>query len=557
MNLNLPPLPRTHAVTSTTFKAPPLDGSLTLPEIYDWQRDHSPKHPLFVYTRTDNHDRTEICWDEAVKAIHRAAHWVTSHAGPASTPPPVVAIFAASEAISFFCTVVGVMRAGYTVFMVAPSHTPTGLKRLLTEANATHVFVSGEESLQKVAATAAEDAKADGLTIGVHPMPKFDDLFVGTSADFEAFPQRNYDLDAINLIIHSAGTNNFPKIMKYSNRMVLQQMLVPWYGEVDMTGEILGCHPVPTYGGAGMFEVVTAPSCGFVIATYKPAFPATGPSPDNVFDGFLKAKSTYGFVPPIFLEIWLSDPEKVEAMKEMKGMLYAGRPLNVEVGDQLAEEGVNLFTIYGTTEDGVINNIFTKSPGMDWEWFTFSPLYQGALIPDATGASELVSKSIPSHTPAIIDTEVDGVPGYATVDLLLEHPQKPGHYKLVGRKDDQVVLSTGIKINPGPLENILMYDPYVRSVVIFGTGHPHIGVIVDPARGHIDPKDEAKVNKLKDSIWPSVLKMNKVAPPEGQLTKEMIIVVQPSKPFTYTFKMVPQRKIAQTDYKPEIEALYK
>lgn len=51
-----------------------------------------------------------------------------------------------------------------------------------------------------------------------------------------------------------------------------------------------------------------------------------------------------------------------------------------------------------------------------------------------------------SHTPAVINMHVDGRPGYATNDLLVEHPTKKGYYKIHGRVDDQIMLSTGEKV---------------------------------------------------------------------------------------------------------------
>ena len=46
---------------------------------------------------------------------------------------------------------------------------------------------------------------------------------------------------------------------------------------------------------------------------------------------------------------------------------------------------------------------------------------------------------------------VDGKPGYATGDLLQEHPTQKGLYKIYGRVDEQIILSTGEKTNPVPL----------------------------------------------------------------------------------------------------------
>jgi hypothetical protein len=54
-----------------------------------------------------------------------------------------------------------------------------------------------------------------------------------------------------------------------------------------------------------------------------------------------------------------------------------------------------------------------------------------------------------THTPAVLNTKIDGKDGYSTNDLMLPHPTKPGYYKVHGRADDQIMLSTGEKASSG------------------------------------------------------------------------------------------------------------
>lgn len=84
------------------------------------------------------------------------------------------------------------------------------------------------------------------------------------------------------------------------------------------------------------------------------------------------------------------------------------------------------------------------------------------------------------HHPVVFNTQVDGKDAYATSDLLLPHPTKPGLWKIYGRKDDQIMLSTGEKTNPGPLgmdntrfgDQILMLDIGYRGYLSPGSTHP-------------------------------------------------------------------------------------
>lgn len=48
--------------------------------------------------------------------------------------------------------------------------------------------------------------------------------------------------------------------------------------------------------------------------------------------------------------------------------------------------------------------------------------------------------------PAVMNTTVDGEEAYATSDLLMPHPTKPGYWKIYGRVDDQIMHNTGQKV---------------------------------------------------------------------------------------------------------------
>lgn len=98
-NLPFPPLPQTQAFKCSTFKIPPLDGSLSVPEIYDWHAEHSSDHPLFEFAEDDGIVQT-ITWKEANKGVHRAG-WYTKRLLDGEQKVgggerPIVAIFASA-----------------------------------------------------------------------------------------------------------------------------------------------------------------------------------------------------------------------------------------------------------------------------------------------------------------------------------------------------------------------------------------------------------------------------------------------------------------------------
>lgn len=97
ISLPYPPVPKTQALTSITFKPAALGGSLTLPEIYDWHYHNSATHPLFAFADAPNSVR-EISWSEAVQAMHTVGRIVKSRLSNEEfeTKIPIVAILAAT-----------------------------------------------------------------------------------------------------------------------------------------------------------------------------------------------------------------------------------------------------------------------------------------------------------------------------------------------------------------------------------------------------------------------------------------------------------------------------
>ena len=139
---------------------------------------------------------------------------------------------------------------------------------------------------------------------------------------------------------------------------------------------------------------------------------------------------------------------------------------------------------------------------------------------------------------ARVNTKIDGVDAFATNDLIEEHPAKPGHWAIIGRLDDQIVLSNGEKVrlrapfppavltcllqtNPVPLgtdslchapltpylmsrntENIINQDPHVRHCLIFGHGRFQNGVLIDPKPDlQFDIEDSKALEEFRNRVW--------------------------------------------------------
>ncbi|KAF8890513.1 hypothetical protein CPB84DRAFT_1849102 [Gymnopilus junonius] len=551
----IPPAPQTQAQSSKTFSIPPLDGSLTLPEIFDWHAQHSKEHRLFVFAQ-ENGEIRNILWPEAVRAIHVGARIIRRimdwKAGMKDIP--VVAVLAASDTISYFTTAVAILRAGYTVFPISPRNSPAAVAHLLHKVGVGHLLVGHEQSIIDLANGSLELLSSEYPDI---PKPKrtsvplFEDLYLESNNDADDIPFEKRGLNDITVYMHSSGSTNFPKPIAWTNRRLIEFGIQPFFGGRDITNLVFSWHAVPMYHGMGLIQTCWAAACGHVGSALEPKSPAQIPTQQAHFEAAVATKSDVIFC------AWSRKPEYVKWLSGISGVLFGGGPLNKRIGDYLTSEGVKVFTAYGLTEAGLPNPLLPANIDKDWEYFSFAKNVTAEMVPQDTGLYELILVSNLYDHPSVTNTKINGVDAYATSDLFIQHPQKPGYWKVYGRSDDQIMHSSGEKTNPGPLETILNQDPHIQSSVMFGRGQFQAGVVIEPkTEFKFDPDDQAKLAEFRNVIWPTVQRMNEFAPQHSRLFKEMIMVSKPSKPFQYTVKNTPRRPFILNEYAEEIKALY-
>ncbi|RPD58184.1 acetyl-CoA synthetase-like protein [Lentinus tigrinus ALCF2SS1-7] len=538
---------------------------ITVAQLYEWHAKANPDYPLFIYQDGDKLEY--ITHSTAYRAIDRVARYVASIAGTggseASSNQPVVALFANTDTITYFCTALGVMRAGCTLFLVSTRNTPAALVDMFQRTGTAHVLTSSDPFMRQVGEEALKTLDASGVHISDHPAPVFEDIFPETLDPTSPFavdveiPQK-FDVYAHGIILHSSGSTGHPKPIPWSHKKLFSWGQEPLRCGVDVKGALMGCQGTPMFHGLGMFMFASSGFMGFIIAAFKPASPPKVPTPDAVWEGLVASGADFSWCVPSFIEEWARDPEKVSLMKRMRGVLFGGAALNTEVGNSLASQGVSLYTVYGATEVGLINTFARPNPGMDWEYWTVTVSIECVFRPVDDGTYEVVvlsPRDLPLPKP---NTKIGDRDAYATSDLVIPHSTKSGLWKIVGRADEQIILSNGEKTNPVPLEKIINGDPHVKCSVMFGRGKFQNGVLIEPTEDYVfDPKDLTKLEAYRNKIWPTIERVNEYAPQHSRIFKEMIIVTSPSKPFQFTVKGLPRRNIILQEYHDEIEALYK
>ncbi|KAH7925193.1 acetyl-CoA synthetase-like protein [Leucogyrophana mollusca] len=564
MSFLLTPPNKVHGLQpDCAFTVPPLDGSLTLPEIYDWHYENNPQHPVFLYTRSTG-EKCFCPYSEVVPAAHRAGRYVADAAGIDLTADastfPLVAIFAATDTVTYFTTLIGALRAGIRVLNISPRFSAEVIAHLLSTTKATRVFVGTESTLNGLLQDALNVLKkTQGANVpGLSPMPTFGDIYVSDGI-FKRLPVQKQDFSAPTIIVHSSGSSGaYPKPIVWNARSQLQSCMLPQYGVHDLCGQIFAYHAMELFHASGLFFLSWLPSAGFILGTFAPATPATCPTAESVFSEVEKIQPSYMFAPPALISKWSQDDEKVALLSKLRGLMYGGRFINKSVGDSLVSQGVKVYTLYGLTETGLVSPLLSECQGVDWEYFSVTPHCAAKFMPTGDDTYELVVVQESYQELTLTNTEVDGKNAYATGDILVPHPTKPGLWKVLGRINDQIMLTTGDVLNPYYLEDTLCQHPDISAAVMFGRGKNCVGVLIELKEElKFDFADTAKRMQRLGDIWPKIAEANATAPKFAQLSKETVLFSEPARPFTYNMKGVAKRPLILQQYQPEIDALYR
>ncbi|KAJ6630175.1 hypothetical protein B0H10DRAFT_1939389 [Mycena sp. CBHHK59/15] len=461
-------------VASPTFSPPPFDGSLLLPEIFIHHATHSPEHPLFRYLDTSGDVHT-VSRSQGVRAFHAASHILDNHIPPTGLERPIVAILASIDQMTYLSVIAGILCAGYQAFPVSPRNSEDAVSHLLASSGCTHVFVSADAAMQKLAKAATTKISANGGDVKIIPIPGFGQLFNPTISVQTLPPVPKVDLDTTTIIMHSSDISIPVSLTSGTG-----------HAEIDVCGEVLSSHAVPMFHLMGVIQLPWAAFTGMTITVFPPTVPPVVPTAARVFDGAVATGSTLMYSVPSFLELLV----------------------NTKKNRFLPEDLYNVLPH--------IDPVFVPLPDIPGVYHLVVKAYH------------MLSQKCPTHTPAILNTIVDGVPALNTNDLFVRHPVNPKLWKVFSRNDDQIMHSTGEKTNPGPLEAIILKDPGVKYALMFGRGKFHGG--------------------------PTVEQANRFAPTHSRIFKEMILVANPLKPFELTAKGYPCRQVVLDMYQDEIRA---
>ncbi|GJE92597.1 acetyl-CoA synthetase-like protein [Phanerochaete sordida] len=551
---------------------PPIDGSLcTLIALLDFNAAHNADWPYVVLPEhEDSQSLQAISFAEMARASHHIAHLLRPGR---EGPDEVVAIVLNTDMPIYILVVLGLLRAGLVAYPMSPRNSPEAICHMLQSTSCTRII--SQDSLSALTEKVRAEMALKGVEMRVADLASLEPAFDGftrrdtnDTSHVEPYPPPTAP-DALQkpaLYLHSSGSTGFPKSILSTHERLFNRALRNATLGSRARGLRYAALGLPPFHTMGLVQHVLYPllsaRAAACFALRHPAPPVV-PHARNVLDVARACKCDGVFAVPAMLEAWAREPASVAYLRTLQIVSFGGGPLPQAAGDALVAAGVRVAAAYGGTEFSSPTATWDEArgaraplvPDADWQWVRWSARASVRMVAQGDGTFELVVCENEGYLIPVYN--VPGEKAYATADLFEPHPTKEGLWRIVGRRDDVIILSNGEKIVPLQQEDYINGSPLVRDCLMFGREREQAGLLVEPAPEHtIDPNDERALASFRNKIWPFVETANGMASTFAKIFKEMILVTDPSKPFPRAAKGTVQRKAALLAYAEEIDRLY-
>lgn len=351
------------------------------------------------------------------------------------------------------------------------------------------------------------------------------------------------------LILHSSGTTGLPKPIPVSGRYPIVYAACHEFPD-DTVIDWANMSTLPLYHGFGLLAPCLSLSVGLACC-----FPPSSiiPGAQSTID-LLTAFSAGSLmtVPSIMDDVLaLHDRHRSVALKHLADLQFVavgGGALSHETAAVYADHGVKLLNHYGVTEIGALAPIFCPGPDYDWKYLRIRNDIGLKIYPIEPQVGhrglklfKLVGKPIGSEEPFEIQDEMETNPNSNRLEV-----------KLLGRRDDMIVLKTGEKVLARVLENGLNSDANIKNAVCIGQGHFEVLVLIEKS-----PISSLSATEFVDHVWKLLQDLNPQLDQHARVSSKSGILLKPvEKNIPRSDKGSIMRREVHVVFKDEIEAAY-
>ncbi|KIW12711.1 hypothetical protein PV08_09989 [Exophiala spinifera] len=495
-----------------------------------------------------------VKYSELVNAINQVA-WLIEQGFGKGNGFPTITYLGPSD-LRYSIVVVAAIKAGYKTFLPSPRNSISAHISLLSRLECSRLVVTNPE-LPCVAQIESE------ITVQKFAIPSLADLL-----DLELVPNypyfKSFDIaksDPI-FILHTSGSTGIPKPLTYTNSFVsgiaANTSLAPPYGYQMLdrhfrTGSFFMTLPAFHVAGIGFSLIV--PSFQSSVPVYP--LPTAPPTTEGLLEAAGKTEVDWAFVPPVVIEQLARDPALLdEAASKLKYLFYTGGSVSQASGDVVIQK-LDIYQCLGSSECATFPLIRPSSDETctEWRYIQIHPAVKHEFRHRFEDLHELVViKNADHELNQPVFGHFPGTTEYATRDLFLSHPTKPGLWTHKSRIDDVIVFLNGEKTNPISFEQAVSAHPEVKSALVGGAQRFEAFLLIElvnPKNMNTDERHE-----LLDRLWPIIADANFTAPAHARISKTKVIFSRPDKPFPRAGKGTVQRRATMDLYQEQIDEAY-
>jgi long-chain acyl-CoA synthetase len=378
---------------------------------------------------------------------------------------------------------IGTILAGGVGVGLYPTSSAEQIAYIINHSDAEFVLVDSREQLQKVLSVRDLLAKVRHIialeTPGNDVLSYREFIARGNAARSRLASllkerERDAESDDIAIMVYTSGTTGAPKAACLSHRYIINSVeslrqTIPIY-ETDVSFSYLPfCHVAERI--SGLYNRLYAGASAYFVDDLA-----------RLSEYMLEVKPTvFASLPRFFEKIhtWVVADGSARVRDYFGGRIRlatsGGAPLPLEVAEFFEAAGLPILQAYGLTENVCV--AFNRPD--NYKFGTVGPPMPGCEVRLAADKEILVRSEMmfSGYYKAPEETANAFADGWLLTGDLGEFDED-GFLKIIGRKKELIVTSTGKKVSPGLLENMLKEHHVISQVMVYGEGRSYLVALI-------------------------------------------------------------------------------